>query len=520
MATKWEINEARARWDEHCKIVQSYTSQTILVDETPAEKEMRIAYLLSHYDKFCEYYFPHYLNKIDPVTGEVKVTRNAPFHNAGAAKLRKNFNYKGVWMWPRGHAKSTHLDVFCPIYLKQQTPRQLNYMVVVGKSEDNARELLSSLQAEFEYNQRIISDFGIQKSTGDWAEGYFITADGCVFNALGRGQSPRGLRYKEQRPDYIIIDDLDDDELCRNPSRVEDLYNWVKEALFGALDVGRGRFIMAGNLISKNSVLQKMTESDGVDVIRVNAVDSQGNPTWADKWTKEEAEAAAAFMGYYAWNKEYMHNPIIAGKIFKQEWIKFKKMPRSLKKYDAVIVYIDPSLKPKTTNDYKAVRMWGKMGKELHYITGWVRQDTVSAMVRYCYDLYEKLRDDADKVQWLMEANFIQDILLDEFTAEGIIRGYQLPISGDKRKKSDKIERITNISPLWERGFVYYNEAEKDTPDMRTGIDQTLALCKGSGAHDDAPDADEGAIWRLQKIGRQSTFTPRFGKRPSPKNKW
>ena len=95
---------------------------------------------------------------------------------------------------------------------------------------------------------------------------------------------------------------------------VEDLYNWVKEALFGALDLGRGRFVMAGNLISKNSVLQKMTESDGVDVIQVNAVDEKGEPVWKDKWTKEEAKAAADFMGYYAWNKEYMHNPIVAGK--------------------------------------------------------------------------------------------------------------------------------------------------------------------------------------------------------------
>ena len=33
---------------------------------------------------------------------------------------------------------------------------------------------------------------------------------------------------------------LDDDELCRNEKRVKELTDWVKEALFGALDVGRG----------------------------------------------------------------------------------------------------------------------------------------------------------------------------------------------------------------------------------------------------------------------------------------
>ena len=117
-----------------------------------------------------------------------------------------------------------------------------------------------------------------------------------------------------------------------------------------------------------------------------------------------------------------------------------------------------------------------------------------------------------------MEANFLQDTILDEFVTEGEIRGYQLPISGDYRKKPDKLQRITDISPLWERGFVFYNEALKGTPDMQNGIDQTLALEKGSSAHDDAPDADEGAIWYLQRTARQSKLTPRMGNRPSAKN--
>ena len=57
-------------------------------------------------------------------------------------------------------------------------------------------------------------------------------------------------------------------------------------------------------------------------------------------------------------------------------------------------------------------------------------------------------------------------------------------------------------------------------PDMQTGIDQTLALERGSTVHDDAPDADEAAIWFLQKQGRQERFTPRFGHRHTPKNSW
>ena len=190
-----------------------------------------------------------------------------------------------------------------------------------------------------------------------------------------------------------------------------------------------------------------------------------------------------------------------------------------LHKYEQIICYADPSFKAARSNDYKASRVWGKIGSELHLIACYVRQDTVSGMVRWLYDFYESLPENV-AVHFYMEANFMQDTILDEFTREGEIRGYQLPLMPDKRKKPDKIARIEAVSPLWERGFVFYNQALREDSDMITGIEQTLALERGSNAHDDAPDADEGAIFILQKYSRLIGFTPIFGRRPSPKNRW
>ena len=119
-----------------------------------------------------------------------------------------------------------------------------------------------------------------------------------------------------------------------------------------------------------------------------------------------------------------------------------------------------------------------------------------------------------------MEASFMQDIILDDFTVEGNLRGYQLPITGDTRKKPDKFQRVEAISPLWERGFVYYDASQKDDPDMMAGVEQTLAFEKGMSGNDDAPDADEGAIYILQKNTRQQIYSPRFGRRPTSKNSW
>ena len=511
MATKAEIIKAQERWKQHCETVQAATA--VNINETQAQRLARIRHLRTDYAAFVDYYFPHWT--INPETG--KATPCAPFHVSAANKILKDRNLKAAFQWHRGAAKSTNMDVFVPMWLMAQEHREINVMVLVGKSEDNAKTLLGDIQAELQYNQRYIHDFGEQYNVGTWEEGEFVTRSEVAFFARGRGQSPRGLRYRSHRPDYVVIDDLDDDELVESPARVTKLFDWVRSALFGTLDGGRGRFIMVGNLIAKNSVLAKWCDIKSVHVTKVNIYDSKGGISWASKWTPQEVKDIENVVGYRAFQKEYMNNPIIEGAIFRNEWIRWGKRP-AWSKFSELVLYIDPSFKGSIKNDYKAAKLWGKAGTMLYHLRAFVRQSSVAEMVRWCYDLYEWTREQGISVRWYMEANFMQDTILDEFRREGELRSYQLPITGDKRKKPDKFQRVEAISPLWERGFVVYDETQKDDPDMLAGIDQTLAFEKGMRGHDDAPDADEGAIWLLQRDTRAKSFNPSFGRSANAKN--
>lgn len=511
MATKAEILKAQEKWKQHCETVQAATA--VNISETAAQRLARIRRLRSDYAAFVDYYFPHWT--VNPETG--KATPCAQFHIDAANKILKNRNLKAGFMWHRGAAKSTNMDVFVPMWLMIQEHREINVMVLVSKSEDNAKTLLGDIQAELQYNQRYIADFGEQYNAGSWEEGEFVTRSEVAFFARGRGQSPRGLRYRSHRPDYVVIDDLDDDELVESPARVSKLFDWVRSALFGTLDGGRGRFFMVGNLIAKNSVLAKWCEIKTVHVTRVNIYDRAGRISWAAKWAHDEVKQLEAVAGYRAFQKEYMNNPIIEGAVFKNEWIRWGKRP-AWSKFSEIVLYIDPSFRGSTKNDYKAAKLWGKVGTTLYHLRAFVRQCSVAEMVRWCYDLYEWARAQGIAVRWYMEANFMQDTILDEFRREGELRGYQLPITGDKRKKPDKFQRVEAISPLWERGFVIYDESQRDDPDMLAGIDQTLAFEKGMRGHDDAPDADEGAIWILQRDTRVQSFTPSFGMRKNAKS--
>jgi predicted phage terminase large subunit-like protein len=509
---KKKLAAIQKRWDEHIRDINLFA--TVNAFESEAERRERIERARRDYAFFVDYYFSRFCT--DKKTG--KVTKCAQFHIDAANRIRKDKDLKQVFKWARAHAKSTHMDVFIPLWLKCQTEKQINVMVIVGKSEASAKGLLSDIQAELQHNKRYIRDFGEQYKSGAWADGNFVTLDDTAFFARGRGQSPRGLRYREHRPDYIVVDDLDDDELCQNEARVRKMYDWLKEALFGTLDGGRGRFIMVGNLISKNSVLALMEKNPAVNVSQVNIYDKKGNISWQDKWTKDEVRNLELFMGYRGFQREYMNNPISEGAVFKHNWIQWKKI-LPLNKYDHIVAYCDPSFKSSSKNDYKAIKMWGKIGSELHNIKNFVRQCSIAEMVRWFYDLHEELPDDVI-CYYYIEANFLQDVILDEFETEGSLRGYQLPIRADKRKKPDKFQRIESISPLWERGFVFYNEKLKNDRDTLTALEQLLAFEKGSHTHDDAPDADEGAIYILQKRTRLEAFMPRIGIRTNSKHSW
>ncbi len=99
-------------------------------------------------------------------------------------------------------------------------------------------------------------------------------------------------------------------------------------------------------------------------------------------------------------------------------------------------------------------------------------------MVRWFYNLHERLPQDV-VCEYYIEANFLQDILLDEFTREGNLRGYQLPIRADRRKKPDKFQRIEAISPLWGSAVLCTTNAKlRNDPRYARGVGTDTRLLK------------------------------------------
>lgn len=475
------------RWEDRVELIKSVEWN---LDETEKTKEERIKRARKDYPYFVSTYFPH-----------LAKSECGQFQIDAAKYILANPKARAVFEWPRGHAKSTHISLLIPIWLMIQEKQEMKVMVLVSKSQDAAEGLLSDLQAEIEFNSLLIKDFGSFVSQGEWSKGSFKTSNGCFFKALGRGQTPRGLKNRGNRPDYIIIDDLDDDEMCRNPRRVKDIFDWTLSALIGAFDMGRGRFVMVGNRIHKESVLVKMTKRPKIHHVQVNAYDKDGNVTWKENYTVEEIEDIREFMGEVRFQKEYMNNPINSGTIFREKDIRWGKM-LPLREYSKLVCYTDPSFKSSSKNDYKATVLVGltKTGY-YHLIKVFADQTTVSTMIQWHYDIMEFVGDSII-CKYYMEANFLQDMILDEFTEKGEEVGHHVPVVGDKRSKPEKLARIEAMQPLFERGIVIFNEEEKSSQGMQVMENQLIDIERGSTTHDDAPDALEGAIFKLSKKGK------------------
>ncbi len=203
------------------KIKDTKRATPVLTNETSAQKKQRVDKLLGNWELFMQYYFPHYCQ-----------SPFAWFHKKIANHILKNQREILANKFARDHAKTTFMQMMV-IYMALTD--EFNVCVWVSKSYEQAVDMLKPIKIQFEYNERLIHDFGNLKSLGDWGDS-FTLKNGKSFRALGTGQSPRGTKEEEKRPDLIVLDDIDDDQEVRNTNRLEEKWKWCMGALFGSFD--------------------------------------------------------------------------------------------------------------------------------------------------------------------------------------------------------------------------------------------------------------------------------------------
>jgi predicted phage terminase large subunit-like protein len=502
MTLEW-TNRDKREYEAWLREKESIERASPMDRESVSDRKKRQERLLASFDKFCHYYFGHLMD-----------SDFAWFHKKAAKHITDNADTVCVLEWPREHAKSIFADVMMPMYLKARG--ELTGMMIASANENKASTLLGDIQAELMFNKRYIADYGQQYSIGNWQDGHFVTAEGIGFWAFGRGQSPRGTRKSDKRPNYCVVDDIDDAVIVRNEGRVKEACDWVLGDLYGAMPNRGSRLVIAGNRIHRNSILANIVgdvnpgdpKKDNVYHSKVfalenpktHAKDMNGTPSWHERYSKNEITRKMSRQGSRIGLREFFHEHIIEGRIFREEHLPWAPVWQ-LSEYDQLITYNDPSYKGNKTSDYKSIVLIGRKGRYYDIIDCFLRQCSTAEMVRGHYNLAAAIPTKM-VCRHYMEANFIQDLMLEEYWREGEARGTTLRIRGDKRKKPDKEARIENLTPFSEQGFIRFNLAMKHSPDMQELRNQFLGF--PDAEHDDGPDSVEGAIYILNQSGGKS----------------
>lgn len=163
---------------------------------------------------------------------------------------------------PRGHAKSTavtHSYVLTNICFKLK-----RFIVLVSDTESQAINFLNDIKAEVLENEELRNLFGIVPKLEKEREADIIIKfdDGSETRVTVRGseQRVRGLKWRSMRPDLIVCDDLENDEIVMNEDRREKFRNWFFKAL---LPIGGENtdIRVVGTILHMDSLLERlMTE--------------------------------------------------------------------------------------------------------------------------------------------------------------------------------------------------------------------------------------------------------------------
>lgn len=497
---KLTTRQALDAWDQYRINV---SRETPLPRETPSEKVNRIERLEANPEEWIKYHFPHYA-----------YAEPASFHKAAFRRLLKKNRCYDVRAWSRELAKSTR-SMLEFLYIALVTKKAKN-LILVSHNESNAQDLLMPFAINLESNQRLINDYGTQKGFSNWEKGNYKTRNGISMRAVGGGQSPRGSRNEHSRPDYIIIDDLDNDKICKNPDLVRERWHWVEQALIPTISVsGNYWIVFNGNIIAPVCVMKfaidkakQLPEIGHVSIVNIR--DADGKSTWPDKNSEPDIDDILSLISYISQQKEYFNNPIVEGTTFKK--ITWGKVP-PLTQYKYLVNYGDPSYKETKKSDYKAGVLVGEKDGKFYVITAFVQQSTMEKFLGFFYDVRDMVTGKASLYS-MMEAGSLQDvfftrIIMPIIITIGKIRGH-LSLAPDHRAKTDKFTRIeSTLQPLNDSGRLIFNEQEKDNPNMRTLEEQFLAITPELSGHDDGPDATEGAVSYIQT--KLSTYTAKAG---------
>lgn len=443
---------------------------------------------------------------------------------------------------PRGSAKSTVVSLFYVLWYICY--RKCRYLVLISDTQDKASDFLSHIKDELTDNERLRSDFpevcetiGSSPGPPRWSRHEIITANGVKVTAMGYGQNIRGKRHRQDRPELILLDDVESRENTATSEARKKLEEWFNKSVLKAGTV-QTRVVVVGTLQHYDALLAKLTDSvknpfwtsriyrsviawsDNPDLWQKWSAILHGNDEYEQQsgriaadlffeayrkqmlegthvlWPERESYYALMLMreseGRASFDSEKQNEPVNPQDcLFLEEefqfwddhWENEQALIKSVGEHGQFIGACDPSMGKAGINaDDSAIitLLLDRKTRHLYVLDADIKRRKPDRIIDDVI-AYGRIRKYAC---FGFEANQFQSFVADELRRRAKEANVNFPVL-DIHHTSDKIGRIQRLQPLITSGLLKFSRRQQAL------LDQLRFFPKA--AHDDGPDALEMA---------------------------
>lgn len=389
---------------------------------------------------------------------------------------------------PRGHAKTTGVTV--SYGLAALLFRERKFMLLVSDTEAQAMMFLGFFKEHLQDNQELIDLFGLKKNEKGQVQFIKDTEsdvivefeDGHKFRIIAKGaeQKLRGLIWNGTRPDIILCDDMENDELVSSKERREKMRRWFYSALLPCRSAN-GIVRMVGTILHMDSLLERHMPKpwdrsshneplklwsekpiSGWKSVKYRAHnDDFTYILWPDRWPKEKLEQERA--NYIAqglpdaYSQEYLNVPLDESvAYFKRS--DFKEIPKDLKDLKLNwYMTVDLAIAEHEKADYSVFLIAGVDEEKRIHIKDVIRERLDARdIVNLLINLQRAYDFEAVGIEEMQVSKAIGPFLREEMVASQVFLNLHMM----KHKGKDKISRARSIQARVRAGTVYCDKSK------------------------------------------------------------
>ncbi len=425
----------------------------------------------------------------------------AKFHYEIFNILEDNNNQLFGLMAFRGSGKSSIVTTAYSIWSILGVQKK-KFVVIVCKNKDQAKMHMKNLKIELEENKLLKRDLGpFQQDTNEWSnESIYLPNYDAKIIICSTEQSIRGMRFKNIRPEVIILDDVEDWQSTQTKESRVKLKTWFASEIVPLGDLNT-RIIILGNMLHRDALLSSIEEQVKLDgnrkVFKRYPLIENDVCLWPEKFdTDEKIQSLKNLVNNtVVWEREYLLLEKYTGQqLIKPDQIKYYENIPFHKRSDRNIYRISMGVDLATSESEFADYTAGVMVLELEIDEGEYSYYVLPSMM-HMKGSYLQIVKNLEELVMVTQAKFnrsieiqIENVGMQNMVIQAVryYSGFTLNIN-DYKPCGSKLDRLYMVSALFEKGQVFF---------PKLGAEDLVNEILGfpNEKHDDLMDAFTSAI--------------------------